>query len=355
MASGSIGVGIVGLSAAGGWASRAHVPALAAVDGLELRALVAGSPQSSRAAADAYGVKAHSSVDDLARDADVDLVVVAVKVPRHRELILPALQAGVPILCEWPLAVDLAEAQELLDAAGQTPTFVGLQGRTLPEFRHVGELVADGLVGKVLSATMVASTAGWGASTSEGSRYLLDRANGASMLTIAFGHAIDAVALMVGELQDVVATTATRPPRVALLGTDRTVPMTAEDQVAVSGTLPGGAVFSGHYRGGIAGGPGFSLIIDGTKGSVEVTAPNHPHTVPVTARTVPFGRAPEVLSLPGAESGSPLRALVHAYAAIRNDLLHGTTNAPGFAHAVQRHRLLDAIQRSAAAGQRVSL
>lgn len=351
----TLGVGIVGLSAAGGWAARAHVPALAAVDGLELRGLVAGSPESTRAAAQLYGVTGHDSVEALARDEAVDLVVVAVKVPHHRELVLPALDARAAVLCEWPLAVDLAEAQLLADAAAGTRTFVGLQGRTLPEFQHVAGLIADGSSGEILSATMVASTAGWGATTTEGGRYLLDRANGASMLTIAFGHAIDAVSLMVGELQQVTATTATRRPRVRLLGTEQSVPMTAEDQIAVSGTLPGGAVFAGHYRGGTAGGPGFSLIVDGTRGSLEVTAPNHPHTVPVSVRSLRFGQAPEVLSLPGAADGSPVRALVHAYAAIRDDLRHGTTVVPDFAHAVRRHRLLDAIQRSAATGQRISL
>lgn len=39
---------------------------------------------------------AYAAVEPLARREDVDLVVVTVKVPRHRELILPALAAGVP-------------------------------------------------------------------------------------------------------------------------------------------------------------------------------------------------------------------------------------------------------------------
>lgn len=84
-----IGVGIVGLSAAGGWAAGAHLPALRAVDGIELRALAASSEAS---------------------------------------LVLPVLKAGVPVLSEWPLAVDLREAEEMERAAGTTRTFVGLQG-----------------------------------------------------------------------------------------------------------------------------------------------------------------------------------------------------------------------------------
>src|SRR5687768_7426990 len=141
-----VNVGIVGLSASGGWAARAHVPALAAVEGLELRGLTASSAASARAASDAFGVPAYPSVRELAQA--VDLVLVAVKVPRHRELILPALELGVPVLSEWPLGLDLREAEELERAARGTRTFVGLQGRSSPTFRWLADLVADGSIGE---------------------------------------------------------------------------------------------------------------------------------------------------------------------------------------------------------------
>ena len=53
---GTIRVGIVGLSASGGWAADAHVEALAAVDGFELRALSTTSAGSAQAAADKFDV-----------------------------------------------------------------------------------------------------------------------------------------------------------------------------------------------------------------------------------------------------------------------------------------------------------
>lgn len=358
---GVIGVGIVGLSATGGWAAGAHLPALAAVGGIELRGLVASSDASARAAGAAYGVDAYTAVEALAHREDVDLVVVTVKVPRHRELILPALAADVPVLSEWPLAIDLAEAEALERAAAGTRTFIGLQGRSAPAFRWLRDLVADGYVGEVLSATVVSASAGWGGPVSERGRYTLDRASGATMLTIAVGHALDAVAMVVGELEDVVATTATRRPQVPLAGTSELVPMTAEDQVAVSGTLVGGAILSAHFRGGTVSGPGFSLTVDGTEGTLVVTAPSHPNVNPVTVRgsrgSAPLGE----LTLPDGYDAYPqlvddrIHALTHAYAAIRDDLTSGTAVVPGFAHAVRRHRLLDAIQRSATTGRRVAL
>jgi predicted dehydrogenase len=130
------GVGIIGLSASGGWAAgrlggwaaQAHLPALGLRD-------------------------------------EVDLVVVAVKVPHHRELILPALEAGKMILCEWPLGNGLAEAEELAAVAEAqgVRTFVGLQARAAPPVRYVRDLIADGYVGEVLSTSIIASGIGWGA------------------------------------------------------------------------------------------------------------------------------------------------------------------------------------------------
>jgi predicted dehydrogenase len=356
-----VGVGIVGLSATGGWAARAHVPALSALDGIELRGLTASSAAAGHAAAEAHGVPAYASVEDLARAADVDLVVVAVKVPEHRRLVLPALAAGVPVLCEWPLALDLREARELEAAAGETPTFVGLQARSSPTFRWLADLVVGGYVGEVLSATVVASSSGWGDPVSGRLRYTLDRTLGATLLAIAFGHVIDAVSMVVGELQDVTATTATRRPRVPLAGTGDLVPMTAEDQIAVSGTLPGGAVLSVHHRAGLAAGPGFTMLVDGTEGTLEITAPFEPHIAPVAVRGARGRGRPVALRLPDGyddhreAAGTAVHSLMHAYAAVRDDLLHGTARAPGFAHAVRRHRLLDAVERSAATGRRVSV
>jgi predicted dehydrogenase len=360
-ADGPIGVGIVGLSATGGWAARAHVPALAALDGIELRGLTASTADRGRAAAQAHGVPAYASVEELARAADVDLVVVAVKVPHHRELVLPALEAGVPVLCEWPLAVDLREARALELAARGRPTFVGLQGRSSPTLRWLADLVSGGYVGDVLSATVVASSSGWGDPVPERLRYTLDRRLGATLLAIGFGHVIDVVSMVVGELEDVVATTATRRPRVPHAGTGDPVPMTAEDQIAVSGTLTGGAVLSVHHRAGLAAGPGFTLLVDGTEGTLQVTAPFEPHIAPVTVRGA-RGRArpaeltpPDGFDVHGVPAGTAVHAALHAYAAVRDDLVHGTARAPDFAHAVRRHRLLDAVQRSAATGRRVTV
>lgn len=356
-----IGVGVVGLSASGGWGAGAHLPAMSIAGGLELRGLVASSDSTARAASRSHGAPWFASVEDLANAADIDLVVVTVKTPRHRELVVPALAAGKPVFCEWPLAVDHREAIEMTQAVGQLSTFVGLQGRSSPSFRWLADLVREGFVGEILSVTLNSSAREWGSPVSEGALYTLDRRSGAAMLGIAFGHAIDPVLMAVGEMQDVVATTATRHSRVPLAGTGDFVSMTAEDQIAISGSLANGAILSAHQRGGIAAGPSFWVRIDGTEGTLEATATNHPHIVPTTVRGARGSQRMSPLpvpegydSFPGL-SQSPIHTLAHAYAGVREELLGGARTLPNFAHAVTRHRLLDAISDSAATGRRVAL
>jgi hypothetical protein len=63
---------------------------------------------------------------------------------------------------------------------------------------------------------------------------------------------VDALCYCLGEFTELTATTATRRPIVRLSGTDETIPMTAADQVAVTGVIEGGAVASLHYRGGLS-------------------------------------------------------------------------------------------------------
>ncbi|MFE0100625.1 Gfo/Idh/MocA family protein [Streptomyces sp. NPDC059009] len=368
-ATASVRVGLVGLSARGGWAPHSHVPALTRLPGFDLRALSASSDASARAAGEKFGVPlTFGSTADLVRGDEVDLVVVSVRVPRHREVILTALKAGKAVLSEWPLGNGLAEAEELAAAAegAGVRTFAGLQARSAPAVRYLRDLVADGYVGEVLSTSLVASGRRWGPVFEPGGEYLLDRANGGTMLTIPFGHTVDAVSLVLGEFTEVSSTTAVRRPVVHEEGTGRAAPMTVHDQIAVSGRLESGAVASVHFRAGLSRGTNFHWEINGTEGDLVVTG-GHGHLqqaalmvrgargtdtapaeLPVPARYFDVPDLDDLRSDPAYNVGAQ-------YAQIHTDLTEGTRHAPDFAHAARRQHLLHAIERSAETGARVTL
>jgi predicted dehydrogenase len=328
---------------------------VAAVDGVELRGLVASSQESARAAAQAHHVDlAFDNVADLAGREEIDLIVVSVKVPEHRALVLPALAFGKPVFCEWPLATSLAEAEELLAAAGGVRTFIGLQGRSSPVVRYLRDLVAEGYVGEVLSTTLIGSGGIWGPTIHGSGLFLLDRDKGATMLTIPFGHTIDSVAAVLGGFTDLKATSATRRSQVTNTDTGDLVPMTAEDQVAITGILANGAVAAVHYRGGASEGTTFLWEINGTEGDLQITSPGDLNQGHVVIRGSSGGQGLTELTVPSSYDdfpglrGQPAHAVAHAYAQIRLDLTDDTHVVPDFAHARQVHQLLDAIQQSSA-------
>jgi predicted dehydrogenase len=362
----TLGVGIIGVNPGWGWAAAAHIPALRALPNYEIRAISASSPESARAAGEAFGVSAvFSDHEELVARRDIDVVAVTVKVPRHRELVSAALEAGKAVYCEWPLGRDLDDARAMAALAAEhgLRTAVGLQARQAPAIEFVQELLRDGYVGVVLSTTMVGTSVP-GDVVVKPNAYMLDKANGANVLTVALGHSLDTLDHVLGEFADLSAVSDLRRPLITIEGTGEQVRKTAPDQIAVIGTLTSGTTASVHIREAVAGGLGFLWEINGTDGTLRVTADAaYPEIYPLTVAGAQGRADPAQLAIPAALTqrwptltgleGAPAFNVGRAYAAFAADIDNGTRTVPDFADAVRRHELIAAIERSAASGERV--
>jgi predicted dehydrogenase len=356
-----IRVGVIGLSTSGGWAANAHLPALRALDGYELRALAASSPERAAAAALTHDIqRSFGTPEELVACDEVDLVVVSVRLPHHGRLVRAAIEGGKPVLCEWPLGKDLDEARELAEAARSRGLFtaVGLQARSAPAVRYVADLVADGYVGEVLSTTLTGTGTDWGAVIrTPGHRYLFSPADGATMLTIPFGHTLDGVASVLGEPTILRATLAARRSMVRDTESGEMMPMISADQIAVTGVLPGGAVLSAHYRGGDSGGTNFRWEINGTEGNLLLEAPRgHLQLVYPTVRGARGNAELAAIEVPASYHRVPgldkdrtglSYNVAHAYRQLLDDVTAGTRLVPDFDHAVRRHQTLQSILEGA--------
>src|SRR6266581_5823778 len=267
-------VGLIGVSPTRGWAATAHMPALRALPNYEIRALSAHSAESARAAGEAFGVrKVFSDHEQLVSQPDIDVVAVTVKVPHHRELVSAALAAGKAVYCEWPLGRDLNEARAMATLAAEkgVRTVVGLQARQAPAIEFVRQLLNDGYVGEVLSTTMIGVSVA-GDVIVQPNVYMLDANNGANLLTVAVGHSLDSLNYVLGEFADLSSVSAIRRPLITAEKTREQIVKTAADQIAVLGTLTSGATASVHVREAVAGGIGFLWEINGTDGTLRITA-----------------------------------------------------------------------------------
>ncbi|NVZ19666.1 Gfo/Idh/MocA family oxidoreductase, partial [Pseudomonas costantinii] len=249
-----IGVGIVGLQPGRSWAAVAHLPALRYLsEDYKVIGVANSSLESGLAAAAECNIpRAFSSVQQMTECEEVDVIAVTVKVPAHWEILKAAVRAGKHVYCEWPLGIDLAQAQALAQLAADNgvKAVIGTQARVTPVMRQLRELVAGGFVGDVLST----SVSGWGriwGDTVENlatDGYLLDKKNGATMLTIPFAHTLSALRDVLGDVVEVSAMLETRRKKVMAVEIGQSVDMDAPDQILVTGRLANGATLSMHYE-----------------------------------------------------------------------------------------------------------
>lgn len=359
-----IGVGIIGASPERGWAAVAHVPALAALPQYSLRAISTSRPETADVAREMFQVPlAFSDYRELVAHPEVDLVTVSVNVTRHYEVATAAIAAGKHVYCEWPLGRDLAEAEEITRLAREkgVRTVIGLQGRFAPAVAYLRELVAEGYVGKLLGTHIRGCGPDdvWAGRLDPHFEFHADKTNGATLLAIAAGHALEQLCFALGEFASVSSTLIARRGEAFRVRDGMTVPMTAQDQVAVSGTLEGGALASVFYHGGPLPGPDFTWEVNGTEGNLLLTAQEG--YANISALTIQGARGANSLApltIPARHYRAPAGLVgpsvnvASLYSRFAQDVTEGTAFTPGFDAAVRRHRLISAIEKADATGTR---
>ncbi|WP_261323206.1 Gfo/Idh/MocA family protein [Rhizobium leguminosarum] len=254
-----IGVGIVGASADRGWGGIAHVPALRALDAFQIRAVSTTRMESANATASRLGADlAFDTHQALVLRPEVDLVVVAVKVPEHKQIVSDALAAGKMVYCEWPLARNLSEAEALEGFARERRlrTVIGLQGGLHPPIRYLRDLVRQGVIGMPLSTSIRAhlTDAMWLGRYDPPFEYMARAENGATLLSIMLGHALQPLAHVLGAFESLSAVVANQRGDGVRLSDGTSLPKDAPDEIVVAGVLEGGIVTSLHYSAGQSAG-----------------------------------------------------------------------------------------------------
>jgi predicted dehydrogenase len=355
-------VGFIGAN--GRWGPRAHVPALQRLPEIELYAVCTAHEDTARAAAEKYGIERAYS-DDKAMDANpaVEAALVAVRVPAHYGLTKNALEAGKHVYCEWPLGADTKEAEELAALARKMKvrTMVGLQRRASPAYMRLRELVQEGYVGKVLSVNMMHMGSGVLTRTADRT-WQRDATLGANTLTITFGHSMDALCMVAGELTEVSAVVSTQVPQWFETDTGKYVDVTSPDNIMVQGRLEGGAVVSAYVGVHPYHGSGYRLELYGTEGTLMMIGGGEAGQE--VNRKIMGGRKDDktLQELPIPErlkwvpedvrSAGPSYDVGQMWVKFAEAIRSDTRIDPDFDFAVRRHKMLDAISRASETGQR---
>ncbi|MBV9803434.1 MAG: Gfo/Idh/MocA family oxidoreductase [Solirubrobacterales bacterium] len=335
---------IIGASASGGWALESHVPAIQSLDGYELTAVATRSRRSAEAAMDAFGAdRGYDDPAELFADADIDLVTIGVRVPAHRELVLAAVAAGKHVLTEWPLGRDVAEAQELRDAAADAGVHavIGLQARMSAAVQRTRQLIQDGALGRILCARLYDSTVAFGPASPQSDADLEDPANGATHIAIHGGHALDLATVLTGPITPACVLQSTQYPEVAVEGGD-TLIRSIPDHLLVFGRTHEGAPLSVEVVGGRPpDDTPFHLEITGTEARIVLVGGAIRGFQSGRLRLRVNGEEQTIEEFPDLpEAAANVAGL---YRALREDITTGTTTAPSFDHAVRLTQLIAGI------------
>jgi predicted dehydrogenase len=321
----------------GGYGAKVPLPVLAQLS--EFEPIAAWSRRAERAAelADQHGLELGTDdIDELLALPGLEAVHVATPVSSHAEVAIAAARRGLHVLCEKPLAIDLAQAREVA-AAIEAAGVVGVvnYGRRFQQTRERLLQRAGEVVGapRLVSISLVFDD-----HAEPGSRpftWVQDATLGGGRLQGYGVHDLDLLIEAFGGVESVAAATEVGvSERRAPDGTPRTV--TAEDAYVIIVRFRGGGLgqisltaTARHERGDI-------VEIYGSQGTVRLDADKRLHS----------GRAGEVLQIEGPLEANSQQAYARVarsfFAAIRD----GAPPRPGLDDALRVQALLDAVHRA---------
>ena len=252
----SLKVGIIGVGTAGGW----YAEIVRNLPNAELAAALRSPGGDTAAVQDAWGVPCFDTLSDFL-DAGLDAVIVATPSGQHFEQAKAALGAGLHVLIEKPICLEVAEAQELVSLAAEKNLRLGVtfQRRADPLFIAVKEAVASGALGKptLLTITMpyyrtaeYYASAAWRGTFSE---------DGGGVLMNQGIHLVDLAVWLFGAVR-----------RVSAFATTRLHDVEVEDTLSATLEFSSGAL--GTVAGTTASPPGVthSIEVCSTAGSLRL-------------------------------------------------------------------------------------
>ena len=201
----TIGIGIIG---SGGIVLANHLPGFALCPQAKVVALCDSNPEVLERAGTQTGITAlHRDWSELITRDDVHAVVIATPNYLHAPIAVAAAQSGKHVLCEKPIAMNLAESLEMLRAAERADVrhMTSFTYRFVPAMRYMHHLVTTGAIGTPYHFR-AARFQDWG-TRNLGWRQVKKLA-GTGELGDMLSHRIDYGHLLIGRIERLVARTA---------------------------------------------------------------------------------------------------------------------------------------------------
>jgi predicted dehydrogenase len=361
MAQQRVRIGVVGANGGSDrWGARAHIPAVLALAEAELVAVCTAHEATAKQAQQRTGAPlAFWDYRAMMQAPEVDVVTVAVRIALHEPIVTAALQAGKHVFCEWPLALNSAQAEGMHRLAQARGVYhaVGTQARFSPGIMYAKELMDQGYTGRPLLFHMTHFLSSAIEPRPSHRWWSLRAEEGGGAILIAFGHALDVVRWCLGEVVEVCSQTDTLIRQTRFADTGEVVPATAIDTVACLARLAGGVSGTMHVSNACKHGGGFRLDVYGTEGRLTVESSGMVQYCPARVygarRDEPWRElaVPErffqVRELPADSQAFQVAQLLRQ---LLQTMQRGGAFHPDFGEAVSLHRTIEAVVRSSESG-----
>ncbi|MGG3664589.1 Gfo/Idh/MocA family protein [Bacillus gobiensis] len=141
----------VGVIGCGSIAQHRHLPEYKMNENVELVAVCDVNEERANSVAQQYGVNAYTNYKELLASGTVDAVSVCTPNYLHALISIAALNAGIHVLCEKPMATSEEEAQAMIEAAKTNgkKLMIGHNQRFVSSHQKARQLIEDGEIGKV--------------------------------------------------------------------------------------------------------------------------------------------------------------------------------------------------------------
>lgn len=178
--------------------NHVHATAARQIHGVELAAVVNHQAESMEKFADTFSIpRTYLAVEDLIADGDIDAVIIATPNQLHARQSILALQAGIHVLVEKPMAMNAVEARAMLAAAvdHRKTLMVAHCWRYEPQVRWLGRQLSSGKIGSIVRTKGYNRHIAWGP---EGWFTQKKLAGGGAMADLGV-HSIDTARFLLGD------------------------------------------------------------------------------------------------------------------------------------------------------------
>ncbi len=153
---------VYNISIAGcGKVAHLHAKAIQNIPKARLSSVWSRTPGTAEKFSSEYNTKSYTDISRMVKENQTDLVIVCTPHPFHKQPAIEAAAAGANVLAEKPLAADLNDCDEIIDACRTGGVRLGVisQRRWYEPVKRVKEAIESGKIGKPVLATI--TMLGW--------------------------------------------------------------------------------------------------------------------------------------------------------------------------------------------------